>query len=115
MSAVDCHYGEKYNEFLARLLGRCRHGRGSAVGLESCLLVGCVAERCEHLVGIAAESRTRAVDRLIVGDGERYTHGYKLAYLAALIDLDKCIAVIEALVAHDLLGRKHGTYRHTGL
>ena len=89
MSAADCHYGEKYNEFLARLLGRCRLGRG--------------------------ESKTRTVDRLIVGDGERYTHGYKLAYLAALIDLDKCIAVIEALVAHDLLGRKHGTYRHTGL
>ncbi len=94
---------------------RFRHWGGSAVLGERCdLLVG-VSDALEYFVGISSESRAGAVGRLEIGECERYAYGDEFADLASLIDLYQCVAVVEALVGHDLLGRQYGRNRHSCL
>ncbi len=72
-----------------------------------------IAKPFENLAGVAAERRAWPVIRLIVGNGERATYCYKFSDSATLVDFDKGIAVIQALVIHNFLRAKNRGTRHT--
>ncbi len=89
-------------------------GGGCAVFGKRCYLVVGIAERFEHLFGVASERRAWTVNRLVVRHCEGASDSDKFTYFTALVYFYKGVAVVEGLVAHNLFCRENRTYRNTG-
>ena len=67
---------------------------GTVLGKRVNLLLD-ITEGGKHFCGVAAQCRTWAVSRLIVGDGEGASYGNEFTDFSALVNLHEGIAVVK--------------------